>query len=375
MEKTERAIYKLLKRFSNKGLDGIDDSVELHLLCMDLFNTTGTLIQCFAKEKDYVILPLGRYTHKSERPLREKKKIGSLDVTKLIESPLFEKVVIKDGLELLIGETSIWCIDYNPWRNQPVWDILGISVNPETDIELVRDLLDFNPERIVGNRIYILSKRRDRIVADPIDVEFPETIDVERNYNDDLPYEEILSTLLNKEQSGLILFHGEKGTGKTTFIRHLIWKNKMEDFKTIIVTSSFVDTIGTPEFLNYCLEQEPGTLFVLEDCEKVLQSRELIGNNRNISDILNMSDGLLGDIAKGIKFICTFNTSINNIDGALTRSGRLLVNYKFQKLSLEKTRTLIPGATREMSLNEIYCPKIIGEEVKTERANIGFLNR
>ena len=310
MEKTERAIYKFLKRISSKEIETIDTSIELQILCMDLFNTAGTLIQCFAREEDFIILPLGKYKHGTERPLREKKKIGGLNIKKMIDSPLFEKFVIKDGLELLIGETSIWYIDYNPWKNRPLWDIIGISVNPETDTELVKDMLKFSPERIEGNRIYVLSKKRDRIMAEPVDVEFPEAIDVERNYNDDLPYQEILDTLLNKEQSGLILFHGEKGTGKTTFIRHLIWKNKMEDFKTIIVTSSFIDAIGTPEFLNYCLEQQPGTLFVLEDCEKVLQSRELSGNNRNISDILNMSDGLLGDIAKGIKFICTFNFTI-----------------------------------------------------------------
>jgi ATP-dependent 26S proteasome regulatory subunit len=78
-----------------------------------------------------------------------------------------------------------------------------------------------------------------------------------------------------------------------------------------------------------------------------------------IANILNMSDGLMSDIFN-IKFICTFNTDIDNIDEALLRPGRCFINYEFKPLEAEKTSKLLEslGYTidkpTEMTLAEIY---------------------
>ena len=75
-----------------------------------------------------------------------------------------------------------------------------------------------------------------------------------------------------------------------------------------------------------------------------------------------MSDGLLGD-AVHQQIICTFNCDIRNIDGALVRDGRLVLEHKFDKLSVENARRLCEklgvknkdeDIRESMSLSEIY---------------------
>lgn len=85
--------------------------------------------------------------------------------------------------------------------------------------------------------------------------------------------------------------------------------------------------------------------------------------------MLNLTDGIIGE-ALNIKFICTFNCPLSQIDKAVLREGRLKLIYNFKKLSLEKTKNLLPSATEEMTLSQIYC-NIIGTQEKDSNS-IGF---
>ena len=60
-----------------------------------------------------------------------------------------------------------------------------------------------------------------------------------------------------------------------------------------------------------------------------------------------------------ILIICTFNTDTKNLDSALLRKGRLLLNYKFDKLNLAKTNALAlklygKEVSEPLPLSEIY---------------------
>jgi len=79
-------------------------------------------------------------------------------------------------------------------------------------------------------------------------------------------------------------------------------------------------------------------ILVIEDAEKILTSRE---NEKNsaVTTLLNLTDGLLSDCLN-IQIICSFNTSINKIDQALYRKGRLIAKYKFEKLAVDKANKL-----------------------------------
>jgi ATP-dependent 26S proteasome regulatory subunit len=90
----------------------------------------------------------------------------------------------------------------------------------------------------------------------------------------------------------------------------------------------------TPFLLN-----NKNAVFVIEDAEELIASREEVRNS-NLSMLLNLTDGLLGE-SLGIQIIATFNTDVKNIDKALLRKGRLSQIYEFKNLSLDRTNNLL----------------------------------
>ena len=118
------------------------------------------------------------------------------------------------------------------------------------------------------------------------------------------------------------------------------------------------------------LTENRDSVIVLEDCEKLLHSREEYTNS-SIGTILNLTDGIIGD-AFGVKFICTFNTDISNIDDALVRKGRLTLKYEFKKLTLDKTIEIYPMAKEEMTLAEAYNATNENDYSKENSRGIGF---
>lgn len=147
------------------------------------------------------------------------------------------------------------------------------------------------------------------------------------------------------------------------------------DKQFILVTNAIAAHMAEPEFIAFMMENKD-SIFILEDCEQILMTREENRFGGAIANILNMSDGLMSDIFN-IKFICTFNTDIENIDEALLRPGRCFVNYEFKPLEAEKASKLLESLghkideSRDMTLAEIYNYKE-GEVIKTIPRKIGF---
>ena len=198
-------------------------------------------------------------------------------------------------------------------------------------------------------------------------------IDYNTHYNDDFkPMYKDLLNFLNERESGLAVLYGGAGTGKTSFIKALIGSL---DKQFILVTTAIAAHMAEPEFIAFMMENKD-SIFILEDCEQVLMSREENRFGGAISNILNMSDGLMSDIFN-IKFICTFNTDISNIDEALLRPGRCFVNYEFKPLCAEKSTKLLESLghsinkPKEMTLAEIYNYNPEEKELKQTK-KIGF---
>ena len=166
-----------------------------------------------------------------------------------------------------------------------------------------------------------------------------EDFNINLQYNDDFPHEDkkIRSFIENEGKGGLVILHGEKGTGKTTYIRNLI--TTFPNRKFVFVTPDLISSLGTPAFTTFINTLE-NHVIILEDCENAIRDRRSTGANAAVSTLLNMSDGLLADDL-GIKFICTFNEDIKDIDSALLRKGRLVSKYEFKPLTLEKTNALL----------------------------------
>lgn len=192
-------------------------------------------------------------------------------------------------------------------------------------------------------------------------------IDVNKNYNDDLPYDRICK-LVNKEESAdLMLFYGPPGTGKSSFIKHLICKYQDKDW--VFMDGNILGGCSKDKLMTYFLDN-PNTIFILEDCEKILVSREK-EFNPIMSILLNITDSTISDIL-GIKIICTFNTSINNIDEALLRKGRLSLKYEFKELCLEKCKAINSSVDKPMKLSDLYNIDEENDFSKKQTKKIGF---
>lgn len=201
-------------------------------------------------------------------------------------------------------------------------------------------------------------------------------ISIEDNYNDDFVEEnKLIIESLKEGGTSLCLFHGDPGCGKTHYIRYLIAELCKEKKKVIYFPNEHIHFLSDPSFLHFFKDHKK-SIIVIEDAEEILTSRELTLSNRGISNLLNLTDGLMGDFLE-LKFVCTFNTAIDKIDKALLRKGRITTNYKFEKLSVDKSNKLLKKLEKEfvtdsaMTLAEIYNLEQKDNSEKKER-KIGF---
>ncbi len=185
-------------------------------------------------------------------------------------------------------------------------------------------------------------------------------LDIDENYNDDFKpvHEKITSWMedFTYRNNKLILLHGEPGSGKTNYIKHLL--NSTGSVKKIYIPPFFVQSMADPGFFPV-IKREKDSILIIEDAEKVLINREESNDNSVISILLNLCDGIMADVLN-FKIIATFNTDEDRIDAALKRKGRMFLKYKFDALSGEKTSKLFhkiygeKAPKERMTLAEIY---------------------
>ena len=202
-------------------------------------------------------------------------------------------------------------------------------------------------------------------------------IDLELNYGKEFVKinDSIVTALTSKkEQKGrLVLLHGLPGTGKTTYIKWLA--NHMKR-KVLFLPPMLAESIVNPDFVPFLMDNKD-CILVIEDAEKIIGDRSNSYASTGVSNILNLTDGILGDILN-ISIIATFNMDKEKIDSALLRKGRLIAEHKFGKLNVDDTNILIKHlgmdnvVTEEMVLADIY--NINTEQYKTEveKPKIGF---
>ena len=144
----------------------------------------------------------------------------------------------------------------------------------------------------------------------------------------------IRKRLGRKKDKGIVLLHGLPGTGKTTYLRHLIGRIKK---KILFVSADVAANILNPDFIKLLIDN-PNCVLIIEDAENIVMDRKLNAGS-SVSNLLNISDGLLADCLN-IQLICTFNSPLTMIDSALLRKGRLIARYEFAKLSVSKSQRL-----------------------------------
>lgn len=162
----------------------------------------------------------------------------------------------------------------------------------------------------------------------------------------------------------------------TTYLRKLV--SELAEEKTIIyVPSYFMWDIANPEMISF-ISKFKNSILLLEDAECILTSNQ-DERSQAVTNILNISDGLLND-HMDMQIIATFNVERKVIDEALLRKGRLMVDYKFKKLTAAQATKLSKhiGLNKEYSepksLAEIYEEKVGKQLIDNESltTKIGF---
>lgn len=189
------------------------------------------------------------------------------------------------------------------------------------------------------NNLYTIGSNANGFTLIENPVRDIKNFDIAKQYNDDFKpqNDKIEEFIKSDKQSGLVILHGLKGTGKTTYIRHLI--NTHPEKRFVFVPSGLIEILGSHSFQSFLLTLT-NHIIILEDCENALRDRKTNMNGSAVSLLLNLSDGLLSD-GLGLKFICTFNEDIKDMDEAITRKGRLAVKYEFKGLDTDKANNLL----------------------------------
>ena len=350
-------------------------NVQLHTL--DLFTDGGTYIDCLRLYFSYF------------NRIPTMKTIGRINTPKLskwLEKDWEHKIVKRHARQYynrtdkkLEYEDVFYLVDSDILLNLEGHSvrILHLPEQEKEAVEILNIVKGFTRRKKKTQEISLVINGRNGLNTTSIKIKKP-ALDLSVHYNDDLKpqHEKILQTLKEKDKSGLYLFHGVPGTGKSTYIRYL---TRSISKKVIFISPGLAANMDTPDVTSLLIDNA-NTVFVIEDAEELLGSRDN-GKNSGISTLLNLTDGLLGE-SLGIQIIATFNTDLRNIDKALLRKGRLIVLYDFKALSVEKSIALLKytGCTDypikgPMTLAEIFNA---GEEgygfEKNARPQIGFLS-
>lgn len=248
-----------------------------------------------------------------------------------------------------------------------------IAYKNEETLERLKSVIERDTEQKKKGNIYLLCSMDGMLTLQRFDIKLPsKEIDLEMNYGKEASdkFKKVINHL-SHNKNGLVLLSGDPGTGKSTFIKYLTTKTSR---KVIYISSAAAEQLTNPDFLSFIMRHR-NCVLLLEDAEKVLRSRSS-QDNEAISNILNITDGILGDCLN-IMVIATFNIDRDNIDPALVRKGRLLLEHHFKALPEESANVLLEKmgvgrkASGPMTLAEIYNPDENFHE-EEERRKVGF---
>jgi SpoVK/Ycf46/Vps4 family AAA+-type ATPase len=201
-------------------------------------------------------------------------------------------------------------------------------------------------------------------------------MELDLNYGESFKevHQTIIGRLNKKNDKGIILLHGQHGTGKTSYIKYLT--SLIEDKDILFIPPSMAEMLSDPSMIPFLMDHKDSIL-IIEDAERVIGDRES-GNvsSAGVSNVLNLTDGILGDCLS-IQIIATFNMRKENIDKALLRKGRLIAEHKFDKLNVEDTNKLLKHLNKDtevkegMTLADIYNIDVeVHKTIKTSK--LGF---
>lgn len=282
---------------------------------------------------------------------------------------------------LLVNKEKQIIIETHGNTNKTKDDLIYLDMYYNVTLGKLSEQLDFDKlKEFERNKkksnINLVKVEMGHMDTEEFDLYLPE-MDLLLNYGESFTkiHETIVKRLNTPNDKGIILLHGDPGTGKTSYIKYLT--SLIKDKDILFVPPSMAEMLSEPSVIPFLMDHK-NSILIIEDAERVIADREGKGSPAGVSNILNITDGILGDCL-GIQIVATFNMKREKIDQALLRKGRLIAEHKFEKLNLEETNKLLKHLEKDkeveegMSLADIY--NIDVDLIKTSnKTKIGFNN-
>ncbi|MDP1588373.1 MAG: hypothetical protein Q8M07_11550 [Prosthecobacter sp.] len=168
---------------------------------------------------------------------------------------------------------------------------------------------------------------------------------------------------LGGRKHGIAILEGPQGTGKKSYVRHLIGALR-GSHRFYFIPVPALPVLSNPCFVGFWMDQRhrfKGKQFalILEDSDALLMAHDA-KNREHLNSLLYLTDGLLADFLR-LQIICTIHGPASEMDQALLRPGRLISHRIFKRLDREHAcrlaahlgRTL--PAAQDYSLAEIFA--------------------
>jgi hypothetical protein len=141
------------------------------------------------------------------------------------------------------------------------------------------------------------------------------------------PLDQLVRITPDLDAGRVILLHGLPGTGKTSFIRTLLWEWRAWTAPQVVLdAATFVRAPGyVAEVTTQSVAGDRWVLVVLEDAGHLVDHEHPFSGD--LSHLLNISDGIVGMGTKAL-FVLTTNEPIRSVNPALIRAGRCLANIE-----------------------------------------------
>jgi hypothetical protein len=340
--------------------------------------------------------------HFRNRPMHRAEDSGHYDVDRMLK--LNELKVVRSRQEYSVSKSGLtrklrWVSICIAWEPDVFVTILGhgnehsfddrskITVTADTPSR-AREMLqalrkEFLPEtEITDPCFFIMTSHRN---AQPVLIDENHFLSPERLA---LHYGEDLVDWTNRfveglNDPGLSVLCGESGTGKTSFIRHVMFSlNKTHRFYFVpvdnfglLASGSLMDFWKT-ENRDYPKAKK---VLVLEDAETLMLERDH-ENRSPVSSLLNLTDGLVTQFIK-LHLIATLNCKRDSLDKALMRPGRLKFFRNFERIPADRARRIADQYGRKLddradyTLAEVFASdefSVDTKGAKMDKGRLGF---
>lgn len=214
-------------------------------------------------------------------------------------------------------------------------------------------------------------------------IEAPEWAGIRENYATTIraPLDELMQAT-GAGPGGLIVWHGDPGTGKSYALRALAraWRPWCD---VHVITDADAYLGGRTNYLMSTLlrqtkdaEGNPRLrLIVLEDAGELLAADARVAIGQGLSRLLNLTDGLLG-AGLGTSVLVTTNEPVTRLHPAVVRPGRTWAQIGFPLLSAEESDAWLAAhgsdarMSRSASLAELFA--LADGRTVAGRGGLGF---